>query len=107
MKRFLLPVAGIIASCALVFAVDSLSTGDLRIDVPAGSNGVATPKAALTDFEGEGTEASPYLIKSKDDLIRLSEISSTDNPNDLQAYGGSLSTFAGVYFKMTSDIDLE
>ena len=71
MKRFLLPVAGIIASCALVFAVDSLSTGDLRIDVPAGSNGVATPKAALTDFEGEGTEASPYLIKSTDDLIRL------------------------------------
>lgn len=107
MKRIILPVAGILASCALAFAVGSLSTTDLHADATDIDNSSAAPKSALTDFDGEGTEASPYLIKSKDDLIRLSALSSTDNPADLAVYGGSMGTFEGVYFKMTADIDLD
>lgn len=47
-------------------------------------------------FEGEGTEASPYLIKSKADLIALNEATTV--------YG---QTYEGDYFRMTNDIDLE
>lgn len=54
-------------------------------------------------FEGSGTEASPYLLKTKQDLINLSKITSSDNTSDMS----NLSDCAGLYFKMTGDIDLE
>lgn len=47
-------------------------------------------------FEGEGTEESPYLLSTKEDLINLS-VGTSENR---QAYDG-------VYFRMTNDIDLE
>lgn len=47
-------------------------------------------------FEGDGTVDSPFLIKSKSDLIALSD--ATTNKNQL---------FPDTYFKMTNDIDLE
>ena len=47
-------------------------------------------------FDGEGIEASPYLIKTKADLISLSEITTT-----------MLYQLEGFYFYMTNDIDLE
>ena len=31
------------------------------------------PSLSVTEFQGEGTEASPYLIKTRDDLILLSD----------------------------------
>lgn len=47
-------------------------------------------------FEGEGTEESPYLIKSKEDLINLNKATSLHGqPHE------------GDYFQMTNDIDLE
>lgn len=53
---------------------------------------VLTAKA----WDGEGTEASPYLIQTKADLIEL-----------CTQTNASLLTYDGVYFKMTADIDLE
>lgn len=107
MKRFLLPVIGILASCVLAMAVGSSASSSIPASQPVSGAPAASTRASLADFEGDGTEASPYLIKSKADLIRLSQLSCTDNPADLPDYGGSLSSFAGTYFKMTSDIDLE
>ncbi len=46
-------------------------------------------------FEGEGTADSPLLIKTKNDLILLSEATTAKRQ-----------TFDGVYFAMTNDIDL-
>lgn len=49
-------------------------------------------------FEGEGTEASPYLINSADDLAKLAanvRFTSTDT------------NYAGKYFKLTVDIDMQ
>lgn len=47
-------------------------------------------------YEGEGTEASPYLIKTKEDMINISE-ATTDNGQK----------YSGVYFKVANDIDME
>ncbi|MDE6715533.1 MAG: hypothetical protein K2J74_03530, partial [Muribaculaceae bacterium] len=47
-------------------------------------------------FEGDGTADSPFLIKTKADLIALSD--ATTNKGQL---------FPETYFKMTNDIDLE
>lgn len=47
-------------------------------------------------FEGDGTEANPYLLKTKEDLIKLSDGTSNKNL-----------TFDGSYFKLANDIDLE
>lgn len=47
-------------------------------------------------YEGNGTEASPYLIKTKEQLINLSE-ATTDNGQK----------YADTYFKLANDIDME
>ena len=53
---------------------------------------VLTAKA----WDGEGTESSPYLIKTKADLIKLCTQTNT-----------ALQTYDGNFFKMTADIDVE
>ena len=47
-------------------------------------------------FEGDGTEASPYVIATYDDLKKLAAATSSDGM-----------VFAGEYFKMTADIDMQ
>lgn len=47
-------------------------------------------------FEGSGTEADPYKLKTKQDLINLSKGTSDDRL-----------TFDGTYFLIANDIDLE
>jgi hypothetical protein len=51
---------------------------------------------APVPFDGGGTEDAPYLIKTKSDLIQLSQITSV-----------SKQYFPGSYFLITDDIDLE
>ena len=53
------------------------------------------PSISVTDFEGEGTEASPFLIKQRDDMILLSD----------KVAGGE--TYEGVFFKVVNDIDMD
>ncbi len=51
--------------------------------------------STTADFSGKGTQASPYLIQNRDDLIKL-----RDRVNSETGY-------AGNYFKQTTDIDLD
>ena len=47
------------------------------------------------DLDGEGTEASPYIIKTADDLIKVSQSVNSGN------------TYAGMYFKIDSSVGAE
>ena len=53
-------------------------------------------KIAPVPYEGEGTEQSPFLLKTKDDILTLQDIT-----NNKEQY------FAGTYFKLVNDIDME
>lgn len=46
-------------------------------------------------FEGQGTEADPYLINNTDDLMKLSDATNAQAMN-----------FTGEYFKLTADLDM-
>ncbi len=52
------------------------------------------PEAVVANFEGEGTKASPYLIKTYSDLEALAESVESGN------------TYQGKYLKLNADIDL-
>lgn len=76
-------------------------TGSVSTDTLVASNGnikkqIIIKLAPATLFEGKGTEAEPYLIKNKADLMLLA--SATTN---------NLLSFENTYFKITDDIDLE
>lgn len=64
----------------------------------------------ITGFlEGEGTEASPYLVKNSDDLIRLAQ---GVNSVPSSQYNGHLNgvdcarVYQGKYFRLENDIDI-
>lgn len=59
--------------------------------------------APTLSFSGSGTQADPYLIKTKADLVELSKATSTDEISQM----GNVSAFKGVYFKLANDINLE
>lgn len=71
---------------------------------------IVYPSISVTDWEGEGTEASPYLIKQRDDLILLSdkvaEITDFDwtTPPQTSVY---CRAYMGKYFKVVNDIDMD
>lgn len=53
-------------------------------------------KVAPVPFDGDGSEVNPFQIKTKEDLVKLAEFTN-----------GGKQYFAGTYFKMTNDIDLQ
>lgn len=53
-------------------------------------------KIAPIPFDGLGSEDDPYLLKTKDDLIKLSKATSV-----------TFQLFENTYFKIVNDIDLE
>ena len=57
----------------------------------------ADPELKLS---GDGTEASPYLLTSKADILALANACNTDATSTAGHY-------AGKYFKLTTDIDME
>lgn len=70
---------------------------------------VVYPTLSVTEFEGEGTEASPYLIKTRDDLILLSD--KVAEITDLNCTTPPMTApycraYLGKYFKVTNDIDM-
>ena len=85
----------------------SLTETEIKICKESVANAIANPfevtkskyPAAPTDlssmFEGEGTEANPYLIQSADDLKALSDFTK-----------GKSFTDTNTYFKLTADIDV-
>ncbi len=70
---------------------------------------IVYPTLSVTEFQGEGTEASPYLIKTRDDLILLSdkvaEITDFDctTPPLTAKY---CRAYLGKYFRVENDIDM-
>jgi hypothetical protein len=76
--------------------------GSLSTDTIYALNGTTISKYCIIKcapkslFSGDGTEASPFLIKTKADLIKLSEATYTNNMS-----------FTGSYFKIVNDIDVE
>ena len=59
-----------------------------------GEKSTAVSEKVAADFEGEGEENDPYLIKDADDLKKLAG----------EVNGGE--TYAGKHFKLTANIDL-
>ncbi len=85
----------------------SISGSDLKIKEAFGTDTICfisenvgarmlAMKVSPIDFDGEGTEANPYLIKTKADLITLSRVTTV-----------SQQLFPDTYFKLANDIDLE
>ena len=73
-------------STAMAFCYKDIKiAGDVKFTYPA---------QTATNFEGSGSEASPYLIKSYDDLKALA-----------QAVAGGES-YAGTHFALAADLDL-
>ncbi|MGM9829936.1 MAG: hypothetical protein ACI30C_07860 [Muribaculaceae bacterium] len=67
------------------------------------------PVLSVTDFEGEGTEASPYLIKTLDDLILLGDKVNSTTDFSYSNEAGTIQyarEFIGKYFRLESDIDM-
>lgn len=70
------------------------------------------PQLNVNGFEGQGTQADPYLIKNRDDLIYLSATvedidefpdHTVPDPSPSQYYARA---YLGKYFKVTADIDM-
>jgi hypothetical protein len=63
---------------------------------------IQLPTAISTGFQGDGTQASPYLINNASDLRLLAS-----TVNNASANGSSPSTEGrGTYYKITADIDM-
>jgi uncharacterized repeat protein (TIGR02543 family) len=69
-------------------------TENTTLRVTYGEASVWDGTSASASLSGEGTEASPYLIQSANDLAYLSKVSNK------VTYG------SGLYFKLTTNIDL-
>lgn len=71
---------------------------------------ISYPAISVSDFEGEGTEKSPYLIKSIDHLILLGDKVNDVKPSDYNATdtdGKKYNrAFTGKYFRLENDIDM-
>ena len=66
---------------------------------------ITYPELKVTAFEGEGTEANPYKLKTLDDLILLSDKVNGEEPT----YGTNTKyarPFLGKVFRMENDIDM-
>ena len=53
-------------------------------------------KIVPVSFEGDGTELNPFLLKNKDDLIELGNMTNI-----------KMQPFTDTYFKLANDIDME
>ena len=75
--------------------------GAIATDTVVASNGqvkkwLVVKLAPKSMFEGEGTAENPYKIATKEDLLRLSEATTTN-----------MLTFDGAHFLITADIDMQ
>ena len=67
---------------------------------------ITYPKLSVTDFEGEGTEANPYKLKTLDDLILLADKVNAEEPTIVYGKSVYARPFLGKYFRMENDIDM-
>lgn len=71
---------------------------------------ISFPELSVSEFEGEGTEESPYLIRKLDDLVLLAEKVNSVKEADFNATDAEgvkyASVFDGKYFRMESNINM-
>ena len=84
--------------------------GDLFESSSIATTATLTPPAKATlSLEGEGTEASPYLVKTADDLAIIAALSTDASFRGAAATDSNgdsyYPVFAGKYFALASDID--
>ena len=85
------------------------TSGKIQTQVP-----IRFPVLSITEFAGSGTQADPYQIKTRDELILLSQKvqdSKEYNPNipvnpNYPNARRQVSAFRGKYFKVMNDIDM-
>ncbi len=80
------------------------TSGSITLD----SGSFTYPTAVTANWEGEGTEASPYLIKTLDDLRAMAEVVNADtNYVYANQYGSTYTrVLLGKHFKLMNDIDM-
>lgn len=66
------------------------------------------PSVSVSGFEGSGTEADPYLIKSLDHLLLMSDEVNHD-PEHIggSGIGANSRTYLGKHFALANDIDMQ
>ena len=64
------------------------------------------PVLTVTEWEGEGTEANPWKIKTLDDLVLLAQKVNTDAELNYGTYSPHTKSFLGKYFALQNDIDM-
>lgn len=68
----------------------------------------AYPELSVSDFEGEGTVESPYLLSSLDHLILLADkVNNDDNYTGVSGNQKYTRTYLGKHFALTNDIDMQ
>lgn len=67
---------------------------------------ITYPKLSVTDFEGEGTKANPYKLKTLDDLVLLADKVNGEEPTLGTGQTKFARPFLGKYFRMENDIDM-
>ncbi|MBR1881922.1 MAG: hypothetical protein IJ808_02735, partial [Muribaculaceae bacterium] len=73
---------------------DAVTVRDTLVAVCGGYEKRIPLCAALLPFEGEGTLQNPFLIRNKEDMLRLAQLT---NAEDFRC--------TGRYFQMTNDVD--
>lgn len=90
------------AGSSQMFFWDAITSGYVTTDFD-----IEYPSLSVDEFEGEGTEDSPYLIKKIDDLVLLSnkvnEVTDYPYSNGAANYAR---VFLGKYFRLENDIDM-
>lgn len=82
--------------------------GNLENAVITSATPINYPTLKETGFEGEGTEASPYLIKNRDHLILLADQVNNNTVQTGNYYANPVySLYIGKHFALANDIDLE
>lgn len=78
-------------------------TGKLTSSAP-----FSYPTLSVSDFEGDGSETNPFLIKSRDHLILLADKVNQDTVFTGKWYNVDCTrTYLGKHFALTNDIDME
>ena len=84
-----------------VYAYAYFTNGTITADFD-----LAYPTASGITFDGEGTEASPYLIKTADDLDALASAVNYSTDYSLTSDSTTAIVYRGSYFRLENDIDM-
>ncbi len=91
----------------IMLSTNKYYTGKLLDGTVTANFDFAIPQLVVTEWQGEGTEANPWKIKTLDDLVLLAD--KVNNDPD-QTYGGPYTfhtkSFNGKYFRVENDIDM-